>query len=60
MFFHEKLNQFIEEIDCTAKDISDISGISAPTLSRYRSGTRTPDIDSDNFDRLCTGNLNYF
>ena len=48
MFFHEKLNQFIEEIDCTAKDISDISGISAPTLSRYRSGTRTPDIDSDN------------
>lgn len=54
MFFHEKLNQFIEEIDCTAKDISNISGISAPTLSRYRSGTRTPDIDSDNFDRLCT------
>ena len=42
MNFHEILNQYIEKIDCTAKELANAAGISAATLSRYRTGERMP------------------
>lgn len=53
MKFCEKLNEYIETLNCTAKDISSISGLSEATVSRYRAGGRMPEIDSEPFDRLC-------
>ncbi|MDD6021369.1 MAG: helix-turn-helix domain-containing protein [Acutalibacteraceae bacterium] len=53
MKFHEKLNEYIEQLGCRARDISELSGISAATLSRYRSGERLPDMNSEAFEKLC-------
>ncbi|MDO4479154.1 MAG: helix-turn-helix transcriptional regulator [Lachnospiraceae bacterium] len=52
MTFHEILNMYIEALGCTAKDISDRSGLSAASLSRYRKGERLPDPASPSFDNL--------
>lgn len=46
MKFSEKLNEYISIIDCTAKELSEESGISAATISRFRSGERVPDKKS--------------
>ena len=54
MRFHEQLNAYIERIDCMAKEVSELSGISAATLSRYRTGTRIPDATSESFENLCS------
>lgn len=54
MKFHEQLNAYIERIDCMAKEVSELSGISAATLSRYRTGTRIPDATSESFENLCS------
>lgn len=53
MKFSEKLNEYMENLDCSAKEICDSSGLSQATLSRYRSGERTPDIGKDSFEKLC-------
>lgn len=53
MKFSETLNNYIEQLDCKAKDICKKSGISAATLSRYRSGERLPDPNSEPLKRLC-------
>lgn len=53
MRFYELLNEYIELLGCMAKDICERSGVSAATLSRYRSGERLPAADSDTFDKLC-------
>lgn len=49
MNFHEKLNEYIQMLPCTAKELSELSGLSAATLSRYRSGERVPDMHSSAF-----------
>ncbi len=53
MKFSEQLNVHIEQLSCSAKDICSLSGISAATLSRYRSGERVPELGSEGFARLC-------
>ena len=53
MRFYEKLNEYIALLGCKAKDVGVASGISAATLSRYRSGERLPDVDSEAFEKLC-------
>lgn len=55
MNFNEKLNDYITEIDCTAKELSAVCGLSPATISRYRCGERMPEIDSDAFTQLCEG-----
>ena len=45
MEFSELLNQIIERTGCTAKELSEISGISPASLSRYRSGERMPEYE---------------
>ena len=52
MKFYEQLNEYIQRIDCTAKELSDASGLSPATLSRYRSGERVPGIDTKAFRQL--------
>lgn len=53
MLFCEKLNEYIASAGCSSKDVCVRSGISAPTLSRYRSGERIPEADSEAFGSLC-------
>lgn len=53
MRFYEILNEYIDLLGCMGKDICEKSGISAATLSRYRSGERLPIHDSGAFDKLC-------
>lgn len=54
MKFNERLNKYVELLECTSKDLSNESGLSAATLSRYRSGERVPEINTDGFNRLCS------
>ena len=53
MKFEHKLNEYIDLLECTAKELSSSSGVSAATLSRYRSGERVPEVDTETFDSLC-------
>ena len=34
MDFKDKLNEYIDRLECTAKDLAESSGLSAATLSR--------------------------
>ena len=51
--FHEQLNEYLEELDCAAKELGEVSGVSAATLSRYRSGSRIPDAGTEAFNSIC-------
>lgn len=53
MRFCEKLNEYMINLDCTAKELCEFSGISPATLSRYRSGERVPEVSSEAFSDLC-------
>ena len=46
MNFKDKLNNYIDLIGITSKDLSKESNISESVISRYRSGDRTPKIGS--------------
>ena len=53
MKFSEKLNEYITQLSCTAKDICRLSGISAASFSRYRNGERVPERGTNHFEELC-------
>lgn len=53
MKFNEKLNEYTERLSCSAKDICDLSGISAASFSRYRKGERAPELGTKSFEGLC-------
>lgn len=55
MDFKKLLEDYMKQLDCTAKDLAENSGLSAATISRYRSGERIPEDGSENFDRLING-----
>ena len=46
MKFSEKLNDYIEQLSCTGKDICNLSGISAASFSRYRNGCALAQISA--------------
>lgn len=54
MNYSDKLNEYIKQLNCTAKELSDASGLSPATLSRYRSGERVPEINSQAFNKVCS------
>lgn len=54
MKFSEKLNEYITQLSCTAKDICTLSGISTASFSRYRNGERVPELGTKHFDGLCS------
>ena len=43
MEFHDKLNEYIALLHCSAKELAQLSGLSTATISRYRSGERIPE-----------------
>lgn len=43
--FANTLNEYMEQSNCTAKDLQKKTGLSAATISRYRSGERLPSKD---------------
>ncbi len=53
--FSEKLNEYINELNCSALELSKATGLSASAISRYRSGAREPEKNSDVIDRLAHG-----
>ena len=53
MKFSEKLNEYIEKLSCTAKELVVLSGISPASFSRYRKGERMPELGTAAFDSLC-------
>ena len=55
MRFYDKLNELAEDCNCTAQEICRAAGISEASFSRYRSGERVPDSDSEAFSGLCSG-----
>ena len=55
MDFKKLLDDYMKQLDCTAKDLAENSGLSAATISRYRTGERIPEDGSENFDRLING-----
>ena len=52
MTFKDKLNSYMNELNCSSRDISKISGISETVISRYKNGKRTPKINSNQFKSL--------
>ena len=55
MNFKAVLDAYMEQIDCTSKELAEISGLSAATISRYRSGERIPEAGSEQLCRLVNG-----
>lgn len=53
--FNDELNSIIELLDCTAKEISNISNISQSVISRYKNGERIPKANSTQFKSLVDG-----
>ena len=54
MNFNQKLNEYIELLSCTAKEICNLSDISAASFSRYRNGERVPELGTKAFEKLCS------
>lgn len=46
MTFPELLNEYISKLNCTASELAEASGLTAASLSRYRSGQRKPETDT--------------
>ncbi|MBR1731630.1 MAG: hypothetical protein IJ725_04285, partial [Ruminococcus sp.] len=42
-------------LELSAKELSDISGLSEALLSRYRSGQRTPSLDGEAYQKIIDG-----
>lgn len=55
MTFQELLNDYLTQLECTAKELSSASGISASVISRYRTGSYSPDLDSGQWQKLAAG-----
>lgn len=58
MKFNDVLNTYLESLNCSSKKLSKESGLSEPTISRYRSGERTPAKDSNQFKKLINAIFN--
>lgn len=42
MDFKDKLNAYIEQLNCSAEELAESSSLSPTSISRYRSGERLP------------------
>ena len=54
MDFNYKLNEYMERLSCTARELCSLSGISAASFSRYRNGERVPELGTKTFEGLCS------
>lgn len=46
MKLDERLNQYMTQIDCRAKELAEASGLSQAVISRYKNGQRTPNLEN--------------
>ena len=58
MNFNEKLNEYINILGCSSKELANASKLSPAVISRYRNDERTPSIRSEQLDKLCNGLFN--
>ena len=54
MDFNYKLNEYMERLSCTARELCSLSGISAASFSRHRNGERVPELGTKPFEGLCS------
>lgn len=57
MTFSEQLTEYINKLECTVKDLAKASNLTQATVSRYKTGERTPPIESDSITKLTKGIL---
>ena len=55
MNFCEQLNKYIEQLECSSKELVIASGLSSAVISRYRNGERTPNMRSKQLEQLVDG-----
>ena len=55
MSFATALDSYCKMLDCTGKVVAAQCGLSPSTLSRYLSGNRVPNANSENIDKLADG-----
>ncbi len=58
MNFCEQLNKYIQQLECSSKELVVASGLSSTVISRYRNGERTPNIRSKQLEQLVDGLYN--
>ena len=60
MKFSDYLNQYIEILGCSAKELADACELTSAVISRYRTGEREPAPDSDQLEKLVSGTAMLF
>lgn len=55
MSFSEQLNQYMEELSCTGKELAQYSELSEAVISRYRKGERAPIENGVHLQKLARG-----
>ena len=52
MSFSEELNKYIKTIGCNGRQISKLSGIQEPIISKYRKGSSIPKYKSEQLEKI--------
>ena len=52
--FKDQLNAYIAQLECSGRELAEASGLSAATVSRYRSGERRPESAAER-EKLVSG-----
>ena len=60
MTFKNRLNEYLNNINCSSKELSIKSNVSESVISRYRNGDRTPKIDSKQLKDIPTQAAAFF
>lgn len=55
MKFSDYLNQYIEILGCSAKELADACELTSAVISRYRTGEREPAPNSEQLEKLISG-----
>ena len=55
MTFQELINDYLSQLDCTARELSAASGVSESVISRYRRGIQSPEPDGEHWQKLIAG-----
>ena len=55
MNFNDQLNQYVDTLKCSSKELSEASKISPAVISRYRNGERIPKVNSIQLKQLSNG-----
>ncbi len=58
MNFKKVLNEYLQELNCSQKKLSEVSGLSETVISRYKSGERTPVKKSEQLNKLTSALFN--